>query len=45
MIVGRMKKFYADVTLVNQAFVINPDQSVGGSGDRMRCCDYWVCAV
>ncbi len=29
MIVGRMKKFYADVTLVNQAFVINPDQSVG----------------
>lgn len=31
MIVGRMKKFYADVTLVNQAFVINPDQSVGAA--------------
>ncbi|MEM7242113.1 MAG: translation elongation factor Ts [Pseudomonadota bacterium] len=29
MIKGRMKKFYAEVTLVNQAFVINPDVTVG----------------
>lgn len=29
MIVGRMKKFMSEITLVNQAFVINPDQSVG----------------
>ncbi|WP_371224204.1 translation elongation factor Ts [Roseovarius sp. 2305UL8-3] len=28
MIVGRMKKFMAEVTLVNQAFVINPDLTV-----------------
>ncbi|MEM7520383.1 MAG: translation elongation factor Ts [Pseudomonadota bacterium] len=29
MIVGRMKKFMAEVTLVNQAFVVNPDVTVG----------------
>ncbi len=28
MIVGRMKKFMAEVTLVNQSFVINPDLTV-----------------
>ena len=29
MIKGRMKKFFGEVTLVNQAFVINPDVTVG----------------
>ena len=29
MIVGRMKKYMAEVTLVNQSFVINPDVTVG----------------
>jgi elongation factor Ts len=29
MIDGRMKKYLADITLVNQAFVINPDLTVG----------------
>ena len=29
MIVGRMKKFVAEATLLNQAFVINPDITVG----------------
>ena len=29
MIVGRIKKFLAEVTLVNQQFVINPDITVG----------------
>ena len=29
MIKGRMKKFFGEVTLVNQSFVINPDVSVG----------------
>ena len=29
MIVGRMKKFMAEITLVNQQFVVNPDVSVG----------------
>jgi len=28
MIVGRMKKFYAEVCLVNQSFVMNPDVTV-----------------
>jgi len=28
MITGRMKKFLSEVTLLGQAFVINPDQSV-----------------
>ena len=31
MIIGRMKKFMAEVTLVNQAFVINPDVTVGAA--------------
>ncbi|MEQ6248084.1 translation elongation factor Ts [Sulfitobacter sp. HNIBRBA3233] len=29
MIVGRMKKYMSEVTLVNQAFVVNPDVTVG----------------
>ena len=29
MIEGRMKKFLAEVTLLNQAFVVNPDLTVG----------------
>ncbi|MCL4122536.1 UNVERIFIED_CONTAM: hypothetical protein GTU68_051601 [Idotea baltica] len=29
MIKGRIKKFYSEVTLVNQAFVMNPDVTVG----------------
>jgi elongation factor Ts len=29
MIKGRMKKFFSEVTLVNQSFVINPDLTVG----------------
>ncbi len=29
MIKGRMKKFFSEVTLVNQSFVINPDVTVG----------------
>jgi elongation factor Ts len=31
MIVGRMKKFMAEVTLVNQQLVINPDLTVGAA--------------
>ncbi len=31
MIVGRMKKFLAEVTLVNQQFVVNPDLTVGAA--------------
>ncbi|MBF9047151.1 elongation factor Ts [Rhodobacterales bacterium LSUCC0031] len=31
MIDGRMKKYLADITLVNQAFVINPDLTVGAA--------------
>jgi elongation factor Ts len=31
MIVGRMKKYMAEITLVNQAFVINPDLTVGAA--------------
>lgn len=29
MIIGRMKKFMAEVTLLNQQFVVNPDVTVG----------------
>ena len=29
MIKGRIKKFYSEVTLVNQAFVMDPDKTVG----------------
>ena len=28
MIIGRIKKFYSEITLINQAFVINPDITV-----------------
>ncbi|MBO9449713.1 elongation factor Ts [Tropicibacter sp. R16_0] len=31
MIVGRMKKFVAEATLVNQQFVVNPDLTVGAA--------------
>ncbi|MGI3167526.1 translation elongation factor Ts [Pseudooceanicola sp. C21-150M6] len=31
MIEGRMKKFLAEITLVNQAFVVNPDLTVGAA--------------
>jgi elongation factor Ts len=31
MIEGRMKKFFSDVTLLNQAFVVNPDLTVGAA--------------
>jgi elongation factor Ts len=31
MIEGRMKKYLAEITLVNQAFVINPDLTVGAA--------------
>ncbi|MFV0515501.1 MAG: translation elongation factor Ts [Jhaorihella sp.] len=31
MIVGRMKKFMAEVTLLNQQFVVNPDVTVGAA--------------
>lgn len=31
MIIGRMKKFLAEVTLLNQSFVVNPDLTVGAA--------------
>jgi len=31
MIIGRMKKFLAEVTLINQQFVVNPDLTVGAA--------------
>jgi len=31
MIVGRMKKFMSEITLINQAFVINPDLTVAAA--------------
>jgi elongation factor Ts len=31
MIVGRMKKYMGEVTLLNQAFVVNPDLTVGAA--------------
>jgi len=31
MIEGRMKKFLAEITLINQAFVVNPDLTVGAA--------------
>ncbi|AHM05223.1 Translation elongation factor Ts [Roseibacterium elongatum DSM 19469] len=34
MIEGRMKKFLAEVTLVNQAFVVNPDLTVGAAAQE-----------
>ena len=33
MIEGRMKKFYAENTLLNQPFVVNPDQTVGAAAE------------
>ena len=35
MIVGRMQKFMAEVTLVNQQFVINPDVTVGDAAKAL----------
>jgi elongation factor Ts len=29
MIVGRIKKFYSEITIINQSFVMNPDITVG----------------
>ncbi|MEE9428277.1 MAG: translation elongation factor Ts [Paracoccaceae bacterium] len=34
MIVGRMKKFLSEVTLLGQAFVINPDQTVAQAAEE-----------
>ncbi len=34
MIVGRMKKYMSEVTLVNQAFVVNPDLTVGAAASE-----------
>jgi elongation factor Ts len=34
MIEGRMKKFYAENTLLNQAFVVNPDVTVGAAAEE-----------
>ena len=34
MIEGRMKKYMAEITLVNQSFVINPDLTVGKAADE-----------
>ncbi|SLN60530.1 translation elongation factor Ts [Roseisalinus antarcticus] len=34
MIVGRMKKYMAEVTLLNQAFVVNPDLTVGKAAEE-----------
>ena len=31
MIVGRMQKYMSEVTLLNQAFVVNPDLTVGAA--------------
>ena len=34
MIIGRMKKFMAEVTLLGQQFVINPDLTVAKAADE-----------
>ena len=34
MIIGRMKKFIAESTLLNQAFVVNPDLTVGKAAEE-----------
>ena len=34
MIIGRMKKYMAEVTLLNQSFVVNPDLSVGKAAEE-----------
>jgi elongation factor Ts len=33
MITGRMKKYFEEVTLLNQKFVIDPDVTVGGAAE------------
>ncbi|WP_299961772.1 translation elongation factor Ts [uncultured Roseobacter sp.] len=33
MIVGRMKKYMSEVTLLNQSFVVNPDHTVGEAAE------------
>lgn len=35
MIVGRMKKYMAEVTLLNQSFVVNPDLTVGAAAKEV----------
>ena len=34
MIIGRMKKFAAEITLLNQSFVVNPDLTVGKAAEE-----------
>ena len=34
MIEGRMKKFVAESTLLNQSFVVNPDLTVGKAAEE-----------
>jgi len=34
MIVGRMQKYMSEVTLLNQAFVVNPDLTVGAAAEE-----------
>jgi elongation factor Ts len=34
MIVGRMKKYMSEVTLLSQSFVVNPDLSVGKAAEE-----------
>ena len=34
MIVGRMKKFLSEITLLNQAFVVNPDLTVAAAASE-----------
>jgi elongation factor Ts len=34
MIEGRMKKYLAEITLLNQQFVVNPDLTVGAAADE-----------
>ncbi len=34
MIIGRMKKFLSEVTLLGQAFVVNPDQTVAQAAEQ-----------
>lgn len=35
MIVGRMKKYMSEVTLLNQSFVVNPDLTVGAAASEV----------
>ena len=34
IIEGRIKKFFSEITLLNQAFVVNPDQTVGQAAEE-----------